>query len=483
MKTKKTSSSGMFSAEYCISIIPVAGVCFAVYLTLISLDIPVLWAGGIMLAMLIIAAKPAEIFTAHLLKKKNSPKKINYTQLLRSLGETLIKVNELDPLCRIMSNTITEILDIKYFILYVYNRTENCYMLKTEHNIPMQFPLMYDRNDSIIRFISLHNGILAHSRATNTQLQNALASMHAKICIPLKSAHRLIGFALIGDKVSNRSFTHDDIAAFQAMQKTAATALENALTLEKLKEDHNEHAQKEKLATVSTLAAGIKHEINNPLFVILGRTEMLLRHSLQNHQKHWNNEKLLEYVEKQSQSIQANADRIKNIISRIADFSKPIHEAHMTNVNVLQTLNDAIKLLGYSDCHLTDIYFAITIDPHLMVRADGKMLLQIFFNLINNAIHAMNFTGTVTIAASEDTLVHIRVQDNGIGIDHKNIKRIFDPFFTTKDNTQGATNTIKGTGLGLHLVYNYITQMRAQITVESTPNKGTTLHMTFDKPK
>ncbi|MBN1493327.1 MAG: hypothetical protein JW938_04200 [Candidatus Omnitrophica bacterium] len=446
------------------------------------LGIPTLVTTFLSFAIFIAIFRPLEYLLENVTNKWLFQKRINYEQLLATLGETLRKISELDPLCSILSQTMTEIINIKFFVLYVYSPENDDYRLKIDDLGELAIPLKFDAKDRLVTFITAHDDIQAYDFTDDQFVKDQLISLDAKVIIPLRSAQRLIGFALLGSKLSDQDYNLQDIQAFQSLQTSVTKAIENALAIEKLKQNQIDLAHKEKFATIGILAAGIKHEINNPLFVILGRTEMILRQSMLSKNIQWSREELIAYVEKQLQSIKFNADRIADIVERLSDFSRPLDAADMQVVNVESVIKDSIKLLGYDDEHMANIKIDISLDPALEVLGDHRMIMQIFFNLLNNAIHAMNFKGSITIDCLSNHRAHIRVKDTGIGVERKYLKRIFDPFFTTKDTTQGDKNAIKGTGLGLHLVYNYAKKMNGDIQVESTPNVGTTFTLILDTP-
>ena len=444
----------------------------------VEIGVPEVYSTFLAFAIFILFFRPTEVYLENVTNRWLFQRKINYENLMNSLGETLKKISTIDALCQNLKNIVTDVLQIKYLEIYVYDSEEDCFKLKRDPLSKNEFPKSFDMQDNIIRFITTNDNIIALDFATNKFLRKSLLEMQAQVLIPLKSANRLIGFAIAGNKLSHKPFDNVDIRAFRAMQTSAATAIDNALTFEKLTQSQIELAQKEKLATIGVLAAGIKHEINNPLFVILGRTEMMLRQSML---KTWSAEKITDYVEKQASSIKYNAARIKDIVARLSDFAKPISNAEMENVNIERAIDDSIQLLGYDEEDLNNVHFKIDIPSDLESQADPRMLVQIFFNLINNAIHAINFNGSITIMTRVDDRIHLTIRDTGEGIPKKHLKKIFDPFFTTKDTTKGDESSIKGTGLGLHLVYNYVKKMNGDIQVESALGKGTQFTITLQK--
>jgi PAS domain S-box-containing protein len=213
--------------------------------------------------------------------------------------------------------------------------------------------------------------------------------------------------------------------------------------------------QSEKLSAMGTLAAGIAHEIGNPLGSISSVVQLLQR------------QKLDEKVESQLSFIREQVDRIAKIVRGIGDFSHPpTYKKQPTGVN--EVIENALAI-----SHFSSRAKSFEIKTHLdldivPIRVAGDQLLQVFLNLILNAFDAMKDGGRLTIisraSASE---IRIHFADTGAGIPHEIQKKIFEPFFTTKE-------VGKGTGLGLAVSYGIVKNFGGDILVESEVGKGST---------
>lgn len=224
--------------------------------------------------------------------------------------------------------------------------------------------------------------------------------------------------------------------------------------LNELKEYQTLMVQKERLAVLGELSAGLAHEINNPLSIISGYVQMLLM------DEHVNSE-----IKEISRTIEKQVERASNIADKLLHFSKKT-DFEIKEVD-LNRLVDNILILLEHQLKLSNILVVKQMDPTLgSIQADPPQLQQVFHNIISNAIYAMPKGGTLTVSTGlKDGNVEIRFADTGCGIPKKNLNRIFDPFFTTKES---------GTGLGLSIAYGIIDAHRGQIEVESKVNKGTT---------
>jgi signal transduction histidine kinase len=247
--------------------------------------------------------------------------------------------------------------------------------------------------------------------------------------------------------------------------------------------------QSEKMATVGLLAAGIAHEINNPVNYINGGI-LVLRKSFTKFKRYFNAykeifnkseidpqgypqlpdeqqiEKLIESSEDMFITIEEGIDKTTKIVQSIRVFSSN-SENVFTEIDINAMLDHILKLLSgnYKD----RIEIIRDYAPQSKIIGVSVNIQQIFVNLLTNAIQAIPEKGTIWIKIQqneEQNSLIISIKDDGIGIDQKIKEKIFDPFFSTKD-------VGKGTGLGLYLTYRYIEQHHGKIRVISEPGKGT----------
>jgi signal transduction histidine kinase len=194
-----------------------------------------------------------------------------------------------------------------------------------------------------------------------------------------------------------------------------------------LRQQRDHLVQQEKLATVGRLAAGVAHEVGNPLAAILGYAELMRQNAAPAEKE------MLERIGKET-------ERIRGIIADLLDYSRPVAGA-VESVELRRTVEAAVSLLR-PQARFRDV----TVDNRvgqLQARADDSKLLQILNNLFLNAADAMGGKGVITVEAEQrDHEVEVWVRDQGPGVPAQDRLKIFDPFFTTKDPGQG-------TGLGL----------------------------------
>ncbi len=229
-------------------------------------------------------------------------------------------------------------------------------------------------------------------------------------------------------------------------------------------EAHRAVARAEKLAAIGRLAAGVVHEINNPLATISACAEALESRVNEGEFKESSGvDDLREYLG----LIRSEAFRCKMITNGLLDFSRTRASEHVL-VNLGDVIASAARLLSHQQ-RSDNVKFEIDTPADLPpVSGDASQLQQAVIALATNAIDAMPDGGVLRIEGHRsDGSVLIAVTDNGVGIPQENITRIFEPFFTTKEIG-------KGTGLGLAVCYGILTEHGGSLDVQSTPGTGTT---------
>lgn len=218
--------------------------------------------------------------------------------------------------------------------------------------------------------------------------------------------------------------------------------------------------QTEKVAAVGVMTSGIGHEINNPLYAILGRAEAIADGATP--------EKASEY----GREIVGYCKHISSIIKDLAGYVRPHDEDALESVDVNKKIAEAVAMVKMP---LLNDHVKIVEKCHDVPEITGQPqeIQQIFFNIIRNGVQAIEDKGTVEIESYlENNHVRVSIRDDGLGISEENLGKIFDPFFTTKGPDEGE-------GLGLHIVRKSVQKNGGDITVESNFGEGTVFNLTF----
>jgi len=216
-----------------------------------------------------------------------------------------------------------------------------------------------------------------------------------------------------------------------------------------------------KLATIGRLAAGVAHEINNPL-TIINEKAGLLKDIVNLEAQFPRREKVLGIVD----SIAGSVARCRKVTHRLLGFAKHMDVGSET-IAVEELLNEVVGFLG-KEAAYRNITIAIAAEPGVPnIESDRGQLQQVFLNILNNAEAAVSDGGRIDIGVrpAGERRVAVSITDNGIGIPKENLDRIFEPFFTTKEGS--------GTGLGLSITYGIVQKLGGEITVKSEAGKGT----------
>jgi two-component system NtrC family sensor kinase len=237
------------------------------------------------------------------------------------------------------------------------------------------------------------------------------------------------------------------------------TDLRPRLMMEKkLQETHLQLVSSEKMASLGKLAAGIAHEINNPLGGILIYSSLMMEELPEEDSKRGD---LMRIVQE--------AGRCKEIVKSLLEFARQT-EPKMEPTDINRAINDGLFFL-VNQALFHNIQIVKKLDPFLpFIRGNASQLKQVFMNIIVNAAEAMHGNGILTITTSpapDRKTVLVEFTDTGEGIPEENFTRIFDPFFTTKE-------VGKGTGLGLATSYGIVEDHGGKIGVRSKVGEGTT---------
>jgi two-component system NtrC family sensor kinase len=229
----------------------------------------------------------------------------------------------------------------------------------------------------------------------------------------------------------------------------------------KISHDELEQAQRqliqsEKLASIGQLAAGVAHELNNPLGTITLFSSMLKKDLA--HNEKWDKDITL---------IIQEAERAAKIVKDLLSFSRETKlKPGLVNINSI--IEEAVSLLIKRSL-FRNIRVKQELAPSVPTTfADPDLLKQVFINIVLNGAQAMEGSGDLTVRSrfvGKKNEIQIEIEDTGSGIEEKHLARLFDPFFTTKE---------KGTGLGLALVYGIVSKHKGRIDVKSEKGKGAT---------
>jgi signal transduction histidine kinase len=314
-------------------------------------------------------------------------------------------------------------------------------------------------------------------RAPVVALLGRLDELRAGVVVPLLGSAEteqgpwLLGLFCMRDDRTENAFDADDLETFRQLANGAARVIESSQAYERVKE-------RDRLAALGEMAAGLAHEIRNPLGAIKGAAQLLITAdgTADNTAdgpappatgSATEAAELLEIIVEE-------ANRLNNVVTRFLDYARserPVREG-ADKVDLNQVVRKTVQLLQ-QDLHKA-VEVRVRIDDMLPpVAGDPESLMQVFLNLGQNALQAMPDSGTLEILTTRrrrsrlgyGQFAEVRFRDTGIGIPRDKLKKLFIPFYTTKQ---------KGTGLGLAISHRIINQHGGTIEVRSTLGQGST---------
>ena len=347
------------------------------------------------------------------------------------------------------------------------------------------------------QMVDLSEVTAGSDRAAADSARAYASRTHALFCLPLHRDGLLVGVVNIGPKRNLQRYSQPEREFLETLRAEASIALTNSLlyddvtqmseelrqwglqleqkveertqelqtAMRKLKETESQLIQSEKLSAHGLLAAGVLHEINNPLSFSRGSLSVL-RRALDRVKDASRGamDPLLAEVERAAEIIQNGHERIATIVRDLKMFAKRDVEGIKLN-DLHQGLDATLSLLRHE---LGDQITVVKDYGDIgLVEVDSAQVNQVFLNLLHNAMQSITGSGTITIKSwLEGDRVFISIKDTGTGIEPEHLPRIFEPFFTTKPVGQG-------TGLGLSVSHRIVAEHSGQMTVQSVPGRGT----------
>ena len=284
--------------------------------------------------------------------------------------------------------------------------------------------------------------------------------------VPLKLKGEVIGILMIMDDTPGRHFSDEETKLLELLAPQITVSLQNASLYRELEERMVAQKKAERgilrsarLAAVGEMAAGVAHELNNPLTTISGFVELAL-------------DELPKDLPQRSELeiVMREANRAREVVRRMLDFARPGENARIpTDLNSL--VAEVISFIQYP-AQQSGIQVEMDFASHLpLIQADPNQIKQVLLNLLQNSQQAMPKGGSLRLSTAQGIHdgrlgVKFKVEDTGHGISRDNLDRIFDPFFTTRPPGSG-------TGLGLSVSYSIISEHHGYIDVDSQVGVGT----------
>ncbi len=413
-------------------------------------------------AIITFALRPLEVFLTNATEKFLFQKRYDYRELLRTFTNEVLTVLDLQKLMDQTIAGLMRIVKLESAAVFLKDKDAKVYRIFASSGVQDKNLTFKDTDRLITHLSQTHEPLLKDKEADKmsgvSNFNDDFKKLNAQLCLPIALHDELTGVLCLGMKKSGEEFMPEDIDILMTLARTLAIALANAQLFDQLSKTQDCMIRREKMAAVGTLAAGMAHEIKNPLAAIQTFTEYLPAKYTDP-----------EFREKFVRIVGHEVDRIHNIVKNLLLFSKP-SEPNKKLCSVNEPLKDILDLLS-NEFLKKNIHANFHFEEH-QILADSEQLKQALLNVVLNAVDAMKESGGTldvrTIATKED--MEVLITDTGCGISKENIPHLFDPFYTNKEG---------GTGLGLSITHSIVEKNGGKISVESQVGVGTTFTLSF----
>jgi len=428
--------------------------------------------------IIILTMRRIENFLINITDKYLFQKKYDYKELLKTFTAEVLTVLELDKLVNLTIDKLVDIVKLNSAAVLLLDSEKQQFNIVASHNIKDQ-SITLIRPDGIVTFMEETHGyiLIKEMKEKNIvipdSIQEIINKLNAELIIPMVLHEEVIGVLSLGKKKSDENYTQDDLDILLPLAKTLAIAISNAELFVELGRAQAEAAQREKMAVIGTLSAGINHEICNPLGIARGQCEAFILNMNDGLYKTKTSQELIDKAMDIMGKVIKETDRATAITKKLSGFAKP-SKGEAEYINLEKEIDEVQGLVGY-ELKLEKIELEKRIQKDITsIFVDRKQFQEVLFNLIRNAGQAIGEKGKITVSAIEENgKVLIDVQDTGSGVPEDKIKLLFNPFFTTKDPG-------KGTGLGLFIVRQVVEKNGGRIYLKETKaGEGTTFRLEF----
>jgi two-component system NtrC family sensor kinase len=390
--------------------------------------------------------------------------KHEYRAALAGFTSTIVRILDREKLLRELADTLMRVLQLDRVAIFL-QAPDQAYHLQHSAGIAPTSE-EFAKGDVFVRLLARRAETVLREELEASAASSELATIRNlyranawEVSMPLGISDKLIGFVNLGRKRSLEVFSSGDLELLNTLAAEAAIALENARLYEELKKSQDIIRRADRLSALGTLAAGIAHEVRNPL-VSIQTFFQLAPQRLDDH----------EFSTTFLNTTAGEVKRIANLITELLSFARlPTPAFGPLDLNA--AVERVVTLLE-PQAKNQKVTLTSGLAPALpLVHADGDQIKQVLVNLILNAIQATEPGGAVSISSrtmrnGNANLVQLEIRDTGAGIPPDHLEEIFNPFFTTK---------AKGTGLGLPIAHQIVTEHGGSIMVESREGEGTTV--------
>lgn len=399
------------------------------------------------------------------------PARRDYSETIARLSQETVTILDLPKLLGSIAATISRVFNVLQVGIMIPDEKRGQYRIQksfgynpdfiSKSSLPVNSPIVnyfQDNPDTLYQEMREDQGSDKAGKGNGPSREEIFDKLGSALIIPLVVKSRLAGIVLMGPKNDGRPYSIEDLELLRTLANQAAIAMENARLYEDLKRSKQYIRRADRLASLGTLAAGLAHEIRNPLVSIKTFIQLLPQRIDD------------EDFRTNFMSIAKDeVERIQHLVEELLDFAKP-SEPNLA-VSDLNEIVEKTVLLVENDLKSKKIELKTHLDPELReIMIDKEQIKQVILNIMINSIQAIEPNGNISVVTrtvgvrGDKPSAQIEITDDGPGIGEADLENIFNPFFTTKH---------MGSGLGLAISHQIIKEHHGSIEAESTQGKGT----------
>lgn len=385
------------------------------------------------------------------------PGKVESRLRLQALASEVVTILDKNTLIEVLCTSIQSAFDLERVALFLSDETTGRY--RPNRSIPDSYrPHELGQGSALVRVLAKNpEPVIREELASTSEPAHAIVLREGwEVCVPFSGGGQLLGFIALGRRRGLQAFSASDLQLLGQVAAEASVALQNARLYAELRRSREIITRAGRLSAIGTLAAGIAHEIRNPLVSI--QTFFQLAPTRLNDD---------EFMTSFLQIAEKEVHRISSLVSDLLTFARS-PTAEVREVNVNEVVERTVKLLEpQARAERVRVRMELAqMAPRTL--ADSDQLVQVCVNLVLNAIQASQAGSEVLLSTREqvqdgEALCQIEVRDQGVGIPSDLRESIFNPFFTTKD---------RGSGLGLAICHQLVVEAGGFIAVESSEGRG-----------
>jgi len=495
--------SGIFVAVYSL----VLGIPYALAFSLRDRFLVILGDGWWLAPMgaLTVLATAGPFIYLYIQKKTEErlfQEQMRYQSTLRQASSGMGRIKDLKRLVGLIVHIVTRTVRLEHCMVYLKSDAKDFYLAASRSSKVRFHPLEgLDKSSPLIKKLVSENTAIVYDEIKQmtqdygdhnlARVEKDMAELDGKLVVPSFADDEMIGVIVLGNKLSGKPFTNDDLNVFSILANQAALAIENAQFYEDMKKTHEQLFKAEKMATIGTMADGLSHQINNRLHAlgfiagdVLDTIKLKKDIPMSDEVK-----EIMVDIEHALNRVQENVHQGGEIVQGLLKYTRK-GEDGFAEVNLDKLVDSAIEMTQFK---IKPGEMTICRDypmdlPH--IKGNFTQLQEVLFNLIDNAYDAMmqrktelkeeGYRPHITISAQYNSgkFMSLYVEDTGMGIKGEDEDKLFTPFFTTKASSK------KGTGLGLYVIQKLIEENHGgKVKYSSVYKQGTKVHVTLPVAK